>query len=50
VYALGYAYGDLLGFTAQNKVVVIDSATGRATRTDKLTGTWWGATTNPVLW
>lgn len=50
VFALGYADGELYGFTSQNKVVVIDSSTGRATRTDSLTGTWWGATTNPVLW
>ncbi len=50
VYALGYAYGDLYGFTSTDKVVVIDASTGRATRTDGLNGTWWGATTNPVLW
>lgn len=50
VFALGYANGELYGFTSQNKVVVIDAGTGRATRTDPLTGSWWGATTNPVLW
>ncbi|GDX83348.1 hypothetical protein LBMAG42_51590 [Deltaproteobacteria bacterium] len=50
VYALGYANGALYGFTSANKVIVIDSTTGRTTSTDKLSGTWWGATTNPVLW
>lgn len=50
VYALGYANGALYGFTSANKVIVIDSTTGRTTSTDKLTGSWWGATTNPVLW
>jgi hypothetical protein len=50
VYALGYADGELYGFTSQNKVVVIDATTGRATQTNNLSGSWWGATTNPVLW
>lgn len=50
VYSLGYAYGELLGFTSGNKVIVIDAGTGRTTRTDGLSGSWWGATTNPVLW
>ena len=50
VYALGYAYGALYGFTSGNKVLVIDASTGRATSSDTLTGKWWGATTTPVLW
>jgi hypothetical protein len=50
VFALGYAYGQLYGFTSGSKVLLIDSTTGRATSSDRLTGSWWGATTNPVLW
>lgn len=50
VYALGYADGALYGFTSGNKVIVIDSTNGRTTSTQNLSGTWWGATTNPVLW
>ena len=50
VYALGYADGALYGFTSANKVIVIDSTNGRTTSTQNLSGTWWGATTNPVLW
>lgn len=50
VYSLGYAYGSLYGFTSGNKVVTIDATTGHTTHTDGLTGSWWGATTNPVLW
>jgi hypothetical protein len=50
VYGLGYAYGDLFGFTSDGEVIVIDEATGRAGSSDTLPGRWWGATTNPVLW
>lgn len=50
VYALGYAYGSLYGFTSGNEAIVIDATTGRTTSQSRLTGTWWGATTNPVLW
>ena len=50
VYALGYAYGELYGFTSGSTVMVIDAASGRATSDDHLSGAWWGATTNPVVW
>lgn len=50
VYALGYAYGVLYGFTSGSTVMVIDSSTGRATSDDRLSGVWYGATTNPVKW
>ncbi len=50
VFALGYAYGELYGFTSAEKVIIIDATTGRTVSTDRLSGTWWGATTNPVLW
>ena len=50
VYALGYAYGSLYGFTSGNEAIVIDATTGRTTSSSRLTGSWWGATTNPVLW
>lgn len=50
VYSLGYAYGTLYGFTSGDEVLEIDATTGRTTKTDRLAGSWWGATTNPVLW
>lgn len=50
VYGLGYAYGVLYGFTSQGRVIEIDATTGQATDDERQTGTWWGATTNPVLW
>lgn len=50
VYALGFAYGELYGFTSGDKAIVIDSSTGRTLSTERLDGSWWGATTNPVLW
>lgn len=50
VYGLGYAYGDLFGFTSNGEVIEIDPTTGRSTSSSALSGRWWGATTNPVLW
>ncbi len=50
IFALGYADGDLYGFTNNDQVIVIDSSNARTTSTDRLNGSWWGATTNPVLW
>lgn len=50
IYGLGYAYGELYGFTSAGEIVTIDPTTGRPGSTDTLAGRWWGATTNPVLW
>ncbi|MFN7143098.1 MAG: hypothetical protein ACK4YP_04935 [Myxococcota bacterium] len=50
VFGLGYAYGELYGFTDDGEVITIDASSGRSTGGDRLSGTWWGATTNPVLW
>ena len=50
IYGLGYAYGDLYGFTSAGEIVTIDPTTGRPGSTEALSGRWWGATTNPVLW
>lgn len=50
VFGLGYAYGELLGFTSAGRVIVMDDVNGRPSENEALSGTWWGATTNPVLW
>lgn len=50
IFGLGYAYGELLGFTSSGRVLVMEASNGRATENEALSGTWWGATTNPVLW
>jgi hypothetical protein len=50
VFGLGYADGELLGFTSAGRVIVMDPASGRASDDTALSGRWWGATTNPVLW
>jgi hypothetical protein len=50
LFGMGYAYGDLLGFSSAGTAAVLDTSNGRATSTTPLTGVWWGATTNPVLW
>ena len=50
IYGLGYAYGELLGFVSSGRVVVIDESSGDTEDNAPLSGSWWGATTNPVLW
>jgi len=50
IYGLGYADGDLWGFTSGGKSLTINSSTGRGSATTNLSGTWWGATTNPTQW
>ncbi len=52
VFGLGYAYGDLYGFTDAGDWVEINANLGGLTRQGPLPGNtgWWGATTNPVRW
>lgn len=50
LFGMGYAYGALLGFSSTGVVATLDTTDGRATAQEPLTGAWWGATTNPVLW
>ncbi|MEN9787715.1 MAG: hypothetical protein RLZZ299_2979 [Pseudomonadota bacterium] len=45
----GSANGVLWGFAASGQALRIDPATAQAT-VQSVPGTWWGATTNPVLW
>ncbi len=50
LYGLGYANGELLGFSDEGMVVRLDATTGRVLDVSTLEGRWWGATTNPVRW
>jgi glutamine cyclotransferase len=50
VYGLGYANGDLWGFSSKGHALVYDTTTGSVTESYPLSGDWWGATTNPGLW
>ncbi len=50
VFGLGYAYGELFGFTSQGQRIVIDDYTGETQSIETMSGGWWGATTNPVRW
>ncbi|MEL6184053.1 MAG: hypothetical protein AAFU79_05455 [Myxococcota bacterium] len=50
LFGLGYAQGELFGFTPSGEVVVIDPASGRVLEARSLEGRWFGATANPVLW
>ncbi len=50
VFGLGYADGQLFGFTSQGQRIVIDGYTGETQAIEAMSGGWWGATTNPVRW
>jgi len=52
VFGLGFAYGDLYGFTDAGDWVEINADLGGLRRQGPLPGNdgWWGATTNPVRW
>lgn len=50
IFGLGYAFGTLFGFTSDGHAVEILPEDGAIVRTFELEGSWWGATTNPVLW
>ena len=50
LYGLGYASGQMLGFTSGGRVVTIDETNAATSSPKTLSGSWWGATTNPVLW
>ncbi len=50
IWGLGYAAGAMLGFTDGGKVIDIDPATAMGSHYRTTAGSWWGATTNPVLW
>lgn len=50
LYGVGYTNGLLYGFSSAGRAVTIDPATGAATANQSLPGTWYGATTNPVVW
>ncbi len=50
IFGLGYAHGALYGFTDAGIVLEINASTGAVISSQSLPGTWWGATTNPVVW
>jgi hypothetical protein len=50
LFGLGFANGELFGFTTNGEVVVIDPQTGQVAATRTLEGRWFGATANPVTW
>jgi hypothetical protein len=50
VYGLGYVSGQFLGFSGDGVAIQIDSTSGSQTLAQPLSGSWNGATTNPVKW
>lgn len=49
VYGMAWYDGTLWGFTDGSQAVEIDSTTARGTAS-RVSGAWYGATTNPVVW
>jgi hypothetical protein len=50
IYGLGFAGESLYGFTQDGLVLQISPSTGEVVSQSTLPGTWYGASTNPVLW
>ena len=50
LYGLGYDQGELFGFSAQGEVVVISPDSAESSLRSVVDLSWWGATTNPVVW
>lgn len=50
LFGLGYTDGELYGFSSLGSIVVIDPATAATTVLSNDGTSWWGATTNPVVW
>lgn len=50
LYGLGYAEGQLFGFSREGAIVTIDAGNGRILMERASEEAWWGATTNPVRW
>jgi hypothetical protein len=50
VYGLGYAYNVFYGFDSTGRVFSIDAANASTQNLSNTGITWYGATTNPVLW
>ena len=50
LWGVGYADGQLHGFSVGGQAVVIDPDTAAVSDVTALDGEWWGATTNPVRW
>ena len=50
LWGVGYAEGLLYGFSSNGDAVVIDPENASVLAVENISGVWWGATTNPVLW
>ncbi len=50
LFGVGYAEGSLYAFSSGGEVVEVDPSDATALSVLSLPGTWWGATTNPVVW
>ena len=50
LFGLGYDDGTLYGFTSDGEILSIDPNTASTTVLSSDGTSWWGATTNPVVW
>ncbi len=50
LFGLGYEQGQLYGFSSDGEIVRIDPGNAASTVLSSDGTSWWGATTNPVVW
>jgi len=50
LFGLGYDEGELFGFSAQGEIVAISPDSAGTSLRSSGSISWWGATTNPVVW
>jgi hypothetical protein len=50
IYGLGFAHGNVYGFTGSGSILQINTATAHATVVGTSSYEFWGAASNPALW
>lgn len=50
LWGVGYSDGLLYGFSSNGNAAVIDPDSASTLAVENISGTWWGATTNPIRW
>ena len=51
LYGMGYSNNELFGFSGSGNIVAINPETGNSSFLKEYSSiSWWGATTNPVVW
>ena len=50
LFGLGYDQGELFGFSASGEIIAISPESAQSSLRSSGSLSWWGATTNPVIW